>query len=77
MDPQKLVEILNELPQVRLRLIDFTWKLVDDDGKIDPNRLAFYSKEVNEAIDEARAYQEETRKAVACLMDHFQSWLRG
>lgn len=68
-----LVEILKGVPQYPLRLIELAWKLVGDDGSIDTNRLAFHSKEIGEAISEAEAYQEATREAVRCLMDHFQS----
>ena len=68
-----LVEILKEVPEYRLRLTQLAWKLGGDDGKIDTNRLAFHSKEIEEAISEAEVYQEATREAVRCLMDHFQS----
>lgn len=67
-----LVEILKEIPEHRPRLIELAWKLVGDDGEIDPGRLAFYSKEIGEAIGEAEAYREATREAVRCLKEHFQ-----
>jgi len=68
-----LVEILKGVPEYHLRLIELARKVVGEDGKIDPNQLAFHSKEISEAISEAEAYREATREAVRCLMEHFQS----
>jgi len=73
MKSSDLIRSLKEVPECRLRLIEFTWKLAGDDGSIDPNQLAFYSKEIGEAIAEAESYGQATREAVKCLMEHFQS----
>jgi len=67
-----LVEILKGVPECRLRLIEISWKLVGDEGKIDHHLLAFHSKEIKEAIKEAEMYQKATREAVKCLMEHFR-----
>jgi len=72
MKASDLVQVLRELPEYRLRLIELTWK-VTRDGSIEPNLLAFHSKEIAEAIAEAEAYRDATREAVRCLIDHFQS----
>jgi len=63
-----LIEDLKDLPEVRLRIIDLTWSLVNEGGDLDADRLVSMSQEVDEAIDEARAYADETRMAVSCLM---------
>lgn len=63
-----LVEALKQLPEVRLRLIDLAWQVTKDNGSLDAEQLLFMGKELEEAIDEARAYVNATRKAVSCLM---------
>jgi hypothetical protein len=72
MSSSNLIRVLREVPECRLRLIELSWKVVGDDGKVDLSRLTFYSKEIEEALAEAEAYREATRKAVRCLMEHFQ-----
>lgn len=68
-----MVKVLKGVPECRLRLIELAWNLAREDGSIDSDRLAFYSKEIGEAISEAEAYRDATREAVRCLTDHFQS----
>ncbi len=63
-----LVEALKQLPEVRLRLLDLAWQATGDDGSLDADQLLLMSKELDEAVDEARAYANATRKAVSCLM---------
>lgn len=62
-----IIDALNAVPETRLRLIDLAWKAVREDGTLDPERAAFFGKELDEAIDEARGYIEATRGAVRCL----------
>lgn len=62
-----LVEALKQLPEVRLRIIDWAWKLAKEDGQIDADQAAFNTKELDEAIKEAKAYIEGTRRAAWCL----------
>lgn len=65
---ESLIEAMKQLPEVRLRLIDLAWQTTKDDGSLDADQLLLMSKELDEAIDEARAYANATRKAVSCLM---------
>ena len=50
MTRDRLLEILQSLPAVRLELIGLTWKLVDDNGRIDEAKVAFYYVEVEKAV---------------------------
>lgn len=63
-----LVEALKQLPEVRLHLIDLAWQVARDDGTIDMEQLLQQVKEVDDAVAEAKAYADSTRKAVLCLM---------
>jgi hypothetical protein len=67
MKSQDIVNILKQLPPVRLRLLELAQLVVDDEGEPDMNKIAFYAKEMVEATSEAEAYSSETRKAVAWL----------
>lgn len=69
MNVPDLIRILEGLPETRLRLIDLTWKVVDDEGAIDPDKVALNYKEISEAVGEAQAYSQATEKAVSCLKD--------
>lgn len=68
-----LVEAFRQLPEVRLRLIDLAWQVTKDNGSLDADQILQRSKELDEAIDEARAYANATRKAVSCLMSFRRS----
>lgn len=67
MNTSDVVQVLRKVPHCRLRLIGLAWEVVGDDGKPDPQRLAFRGKELGEAIDEAQAYAQATREVVQCL----------
>lgn len=69
MTPDELIQVLRGVPELRLRLIELARRLAREDGSLDPERLAFHSKELNEAIAEAEAYREATREAVKCLRE--------
>lgn len=62
-----LVEALKQLPEVRLRIIDWAWKLAKEDGQIDVDQAALNTIELDEAVKEAKAYIEGTRRATWCL----------
>jgi hypothetical protein len=68
MDNQELVRILRGLPECRLRLIELIAQVTKDDGSIDPEKVLFHAKELEECRQEANAYISATRKAVQCLM---------
>jgi len=62
-----LISALKALPEVRLRLFELAWQVSGDDG-VDPKKLAFFSKELEEAIAEAKDYARATREAIECLI---------
>lgn len=68
-----LVEAFKQLPEVRLRLIDLAWQVTKENGSLDADQLLLKSKELDEAVDEAKAYANATRKAVSCLMSLVRS----
>jgi len=69
MNSEELINALKTVPECRLRLIELAWKVVGEDGEVDPTKIAFYHKEITEAIKEAEAYREQTKEIVRCLMD--------
>jgi hypothetical protein len=73
MDPGDLARILSELPPVHLRLVDLAWQVVGEDGSLDQEKIAFYAKELTDAVKEAEAYTEATKEAVQCLMELVRS----
>lgn len=68
MDTQGLIRILKGLPETRLRIIDLAWKVTDEDGAIDPDKVSLHFKEISEAAEEAEAYSHATAEAVQCLI---------
>lgn len=73
MQANDLVHALKEVPEARLRLLELARGLVGEDGRLDPDKAAFQSKEIAEAIEEAHAYGEATRRAVRCLREMARS----
>ena len=69
METRDLIRILKEVPETRLRIIDLCYKLIGEDGAVDPEKVAFYSSELVEATKEAEQYSKETREAVRCLRE--------
>jgi len=69
MDTEKLIHVLEELPETRLRLIELCPRLLGEDGEIDPKKVAFCSQELEEATKEAEEYSRQTKEAVRCLSD--------
>ena len=68
MNPEDLVRILSEMPEVRLRLIDLAWQVIGEDGSLDRDKLAFYATEISDAIKEAQEYAEATKGVVNWLI---------
>lgn len=66
---QQVIEILGQVPEKRLYIFEVASKLVREDGSVDPDKVAFYAKELKQASEEARAYITETGEAVQCLKD--------
>ena len=63
-----LVESLRQLPEVHLRIFALARDLVDENGNVDYERAAALGVELDQALHEARAYAETTRRALSCLM---------
>lgn len=63
-----LIEALRQLPEVRLRIFALARDLVDQNGSVDYERAAAMGVELDQALREAHAYAETTRRAVSCLM---------
>ncbi len=64
---EQLTQDLKQLPPVHLRLINLSWLLVNENGGIDSDKVLSMSKEIDEAVSEAKAYAEGARVAVSCL----------
>ena len=69
METRDLVRILKEVPETHLRILELSHKLIGGNGDVDPEKVAFYYTELQEAKKEAEQYSEETREAVRCLRE--------
>lgn len=67
MDNKKIIKLLKRLPEVKLGLIDMLWNIVDEKGRIVPDKILFHQKELELFIQEAQEYVNATREAVHCL----------
>jgi hypothetical protein len=65
---ERLMEILQDLPQVHLELVDLAWKLIGEDGKLDFQKISFHYLEMEKAVGEAEAYAKATKGMVQCLI---------
>lgn len=66
---ERLLELIRGLPEVRLELLDLAWDLHGEDGKPDPQKIAFHYTELEKAIGEAETYTRATREMVGCLIN--------
>jgi len=69
METGDLIRILRGAPETRLRILELCHKLIGVNGDVDPEKVAFYSKELLEATKEAEQYSKETHEAARCLRD--------
>jgi len=67
MDNNDIIRVLKRVPEFKLRLIDLAWRVVREDGSIDPEKLLAHEKELEEYTAEAEAYAQYTQEAVRCL----------
>jgi hypothetical protein len=74
METRDLIRILQGVPETRLRILGLCHKLIGENGDVDPEKVAFYSKELLEATKEAEQYSKETREAVRCLRELARLW---
>ena len=62
MTPEDLIRALQEVPEKRLSILELAWETVDDNGKLDPDKVIRLAAELGAAFEEARAYTRETEK---------------
>ena len=67
MNASILIRSLKEVPETNLKLLEIARKTVKEDGEIDPEKVAFNMKEVEEAAGEAEEYAKETQEALSWL----------
>jgi len=64
---ERLLEIVRQLPEVRLEIVVLTWQLTGEDGQLDENKIAYHYSEIEKAAAQAEAYARDTREMVRCL----------
>jgi hypothetical protein len=69
MESKDLIRILKQVPEARLRILELCHKVIGKKGDVDPEKVAFYSKELLEATKEAEQHSKETHEAVRCLRE--------
>jgi len=74
METKDLIRILGGLPETRLRLLELTPKLLNEQGELIPDKATFYVNELIEATKEVEQYSNDTRRAVACLKRLARLW---
>ncbi len=62
-----ITEILKSVPEVNLKVIPLTWKLLGEDGRIDIRQASYDTTEVDAALEEAENYARQTGNAVSHL----------
>jgi len=62
-----ITEILKSVPEVKLKVIPLTWKLLGEDGRIDIKKASYDTTEVDAALEEADNYARQTGNAVSHL----------
>ena len=67
-----ITEILKGVPEVKLKVIPLTWKLLGEDGRIDIRKASYDTREVDTALEEAEDYARQTGSAV----QHLKNLLR-
>jgi enamine deaminase RidA (YjgF/YER057c/UK114 family) len=67
-----IAEILKSVPEVKLKILPLTWKLLGNDGHIDVSKTSYDTAEVDAALEEAEDYAQQTANAV----QHLKNLLR-
>ena len=65
--PREIVRVLQALPARYPSLIALAWKLMGDDGEIDPDLAVLHAKELRDAVEEAEGLRRDTRNLVSLL----------
>ena len=67
-----LIKALKTIPETKLKVIALVWELLDENGRIDQEKAAYDTTEVDIALAEAEKYAENTEHATA----HLRSLIR-
>jgi hypothetical protein len=62
-----ITDILRSVPEVKLKIIPLTWRLLGEDGRIDVKKATYDTSEVETALKEAEDYVRQTESAVQRL----------
>ena len=62
MTPGELIRALGTVPEKRLRILELVSEVVDENGNLDREQVTLQAAELQEAIQEARAYKKETER---------------
>ena len=68
MTPHDLAQLLETVPEKRLRLVELARECADSQGNLDQARLLPLAAEVEAAIDELRAYVNDTKRVECALL---------
>ena len=63
----EITVILKSVPEVNLKVIPLTWKLLGEDGRIDIRKASYDATEVDAALEEAEDYARQTGSAISRL----------
>lgn len=64
---ENYIEALKNVPEVHLAIFDLARQVFKEDGKLDIEKANFLNAEILQASKEARAYSEQTERAVRLL----------
>lgn len=67
MNNQDLIRILKKVPEKRLALLELVPKVLDSEGKVDTNLCLPMSEEIDKAVEEVRAYINDTENIKCAL----------
>lgn len=62
--PDMLVNALKNVPEYHIDLVDLTWELVGKNGKLDEELTTMKREEIEEAVDQAKAYVGKVTRLV-------------
>ena len=65
MNPRDLEKILKQVPEARLRILELTEKLVDEDGRLPKKLSPEQLQEMKEVSVEARNYVQGVKRLIS------------
>ncbi len=66
---KKLVAVLKRAKPIHLSIGDIAWKVVDEEGQVDNDKVVALGMEFERAIKEAQAYSDKNRRVLQCLIN--------